>query len=127
MEEGVGRQTGREVVVIGFDFETPWERGGLAEKFLVKVVAPASHGLSQEHTGCDRIGHRQHAQPVATTTKPHADRSPNDRAPDRDATFPDGKDLPGVSAAVITGPEINVRDGDDVVEPSPDDAKEHGP
>ena len=118
MERRARRIPGRDLV--GVDLERPWQIGRPAEQLLVEPVPPSPDRLRQrDRGGRARRDHRRvEAAPVGDV---QADADPEHQpARDPEPTLPDLRDR----AEVVLEP---LPVGRDVVEPSADDSRRHGP
>ena len=73
--------------------------------------------------GSGRVGEGQEADPGPPTADPRAERAERDGAPDAEAALPD---LHGVERVAARAP-VRAGRGDDVVQPTADDAEQHRP
>src|SRR3954469_10178754 len=112
--EGPRDTTGR---VGRVDFHGPRQRRGAPEELLVEVVAPATDGLGQREAGRDGVGQRGVRDAVPASGDVGAERTAGDAAPDPQSALPD---LEGGDRALAVRSPVELRVGDDVVEPGTD-------
>ncbi len=123
MKQGARRYTVGEHRCGRQDLQSPGQRGGEAEKFLVEIVPEPADGLRNEQSGSQRVSEDPEPEPGATAPDIDAERTAEKGPVDRVAAVPDREHVPQVRAGI----EI-VRDmGEHMIETRDDDPQRHRP
>ena len=106
------------------DFQAPRQRGLAAVELLVEVVPQSADRLRENDSRRDGVAEGRQRNAQAAACNPRTDAAERDRTPDAQAAVPDaqGPDQTGAALAEVLRPV-----GDDVVEPTADEAERHGP
>jgi hypothetical protein len=118
-----GQFRGVDGAELRVDLKGPGEIRGPPVQLLVEPVAPPADGLREGDAGRHRVRVRGERDAAAAAADPGAQRTEGDRAPDAEAAVPDLEGVDPVAALA----EVELVIGDDVVEPSADEAEGHGP
>src|SRR4051794_35459630 len=103
------------------DLQRPWHCRGAAVQFLVEIVADSPDRLRQNDARRDGVAECRQRYPPAAARYPRANAAERDRAPDTQAAVPDPQrtEEPRTAFAEVPPPV-----GDDVVQPSADQAED---
>src|SRR6478735_3461548 len=104
--------------------QTPRQSRWPAVKLLIEVIPQPADRLRQNDSRRDRVTERRQRYAATAAADPCADAAERDRTPDTEAAVPDSQrtQKPGTAVAEVLGPV-----GDDVVEPTAEQAERHRP
>src|SRR3954464_6643176 len=123
-DDGVSVRAGHGVAVLpSVDPQRPRQVGAAAVELVVEPVAQPADGLGDQQAGRQRVGERRKRDALATAGDPRPHATQGDRAPDPEATLPDGEGTQRMAART----EVRRRRRDHVVQPATDDAEGHRP
>src|SRR4029079_12987881 len=96
---------------------------GPAVELWVELFAQPPDRLSDRDPRREGVRDGEERDSLTATREVAAQAAHRDRAPDAEPALPDVKGGPGV----LAGREVELRVGDDVVEPGPDQPERYGP